>query len=343
MNRPSAKVLPAGKLPVKLLDRFLKRYTNADKRVVIGPSVGLDCAVIDFAPRSNGFLLLKTDPITFVAEDIGTYAVNINANDIAVMGGVPRWFLATLLMPEGSATEKGAERIFSGLSRVCRGLGISFCGGHTEVTYGLDRPVLVGCMAGEVKKNRLVSSAGARVGDDIILTKGIALEAASIIAREKKEELKGVFPAGLMERCRGFIKRPGISIVKDAGTALKSGRVHAMHDPTEGGLSMGLFELALASGVGMVVEKDKVIFIPESLKLLEYFGLDPMGAIASGALLLTVHPDDTGKITRALGKVGIKSGRIGTVTGKSRGVRIIEDGKTKTLKVYQRDEITKIF
>lgn len=327
-------------MPVRLLARLLKRYTITDRSVIVGPAVGLDSAVVDFA---GGLLLLKTDPITFVSEDIGTYAIHINANDIAVMGGTPRWFLATILLPEGNATEEAVEGIFSQLSRSCRGLGVSFCGGHTEVTYGIERPVVVGCMLGVVRGKSLVSSAGARKGDDIILTKGIALEAASIIAREKRGELKGVFPEGFMERCRRFVRRPGISVVRDARVALRSGRVHSMHDPTEGGLSMGLYELALASGVGMVVEKDNILFIPESLKLLRHFGLDPMGAIASGALVLTVHPHDTVKIVGALRKAGIKGARIGIVTDKKYGIKVIEGGKKRPLKVYQRDEITKIF
>jgi len=337
VNKP--KTLPSGKLPLKLLDRLLKKYTKSDKSVIIGPSVGLDCAVIDFGGR---FLLAKTDPITFVSEDIGLYAISVNANDIAVMGGVPRWFLATVLLPEGKTTFAAAERIFSGISRACETLGISFCGGHTEITRGIDRPIVIGQMLGEVGKKDLISSAGARCGDDIILTKGIALEAASIIVREKERELKGVFSTGFLKRCRGFVKK--LSVLEDARIALKHGRVHAMHDPTEGGLSMGLYELAIASNAGITVEKDKIIFVEESVELLSYFGLDPMGAIASGALLLSVSPQDSGKIINAYKKAGIKSAVIGAVTDKNRGMRIVlENGKTEPLKVYQRDEIVRLF
>ncbi|MBI5599493.1 MAG: hydrogenase expression/formation protein, partial [Deltaproteobacteria bacterium] len=340
---PDRKKLPVGKIPLKFLSRLLKRYSapTLTRSVVIGPSIGIDCAVLDCGGKK--FLLAKTDPITFVVEDMGFYAIHINATDIAVMGGTPRWFLSTVLLPEGRAAQRDAERIFAGISRACLQLGVSFCGGHTEVARGVERPVIVGQMLGTVPRKRLVSSAGGRRNDDIILTKGIALEAASIIAREKAGALKGVFSEGFMKKCRGFVRNPGISVVKDARIALNKGRVHAMHDPTEGGLSAGLYELAIASNVGMLIEGDNIPLVPESVELLWYFGLDPMGAIASGALLLTVDPRDTGRIIAGLKESGIKSARIGSVTDKRKGVRIIEAGKEKRLKFYERDEITRLF
>jgi hydrogenase maturation factor len=334
------RALPWGKLPVRLLERLLKRYAPGGRGVVVGPSVGIDCAVIDFGGR---YLLAKTDPITFVAEDIGLYTLNINANDIAVMGGVPRWFLATILLPEARSTERSVEKIFKQLSMACRELGVVLCGGHTEVTPGLSRPIIIGQMLGEVGKKGIVTAAGARVGDDIIVTKGIALEAASILAREKAAELEKVFGKRLIAKCRNFVKRPGISVMKDAGIALKTGRVHAMHDPTEGGLSMGLHELAIASGVGMVVYKDRIPVIPESRKVLEHFGLDPLGAIASGSLLISLDKGDTKKVVRAFEKAGISASHIGWVRPKREGVKMVEKGRLKPLKAYERDEITKIF
>ncbi len=336
----SGKVLESGKLPIGLLQRFLKRYTTKGRGVVVGASTGVDAAVIDPGP---GYLLAKTDPITFVAEDIGTYAIHINANDIAVMGGSPRWFLAAILLPEGRTTAKSAEKVFKELHRACSELDISLCGGHTEITPGLDRTIVIGQMLGTVDKKRLVTPKGARPGDHIILTKGIAIEAASIIAREKSDILRKRFSERFLARCRNLVRRPGISVLKDAMTAVRSARVHAMHDPTEGGLATALRELSIASDCGILLLRDRVPVIRESARLLEFFGLDPLGAIASGALVIVTAPEDTDKVIRGLKRAGITAARIGTVTKRSEGLRMVENGRTTALKVFERDEITKIF
>src|SRR5512134_389248 len=178
--------LPPGKLPVEILDRLIRAYTSSIHGVAVGASIGEDAAAIDIGEK---YLLAKTDPITFVAEDIGTYAIHVNANDIAAMGGKPLWFLATVLLPEKGTTPELVETIFRQLAAACGKIDVAFCGGHTEVTVGIDRPIVIGTMLGEVEKDRLVTTAGARAGDDILLTKAIAIEGASILAREKGREL----------------------------------------------------------------------------------------------------------------------------------------------------------
>jgi len=133
--------LPVGKLPAEVLARLISQYVHPDPRVIVGPAIGEDSAVIDFGDR---YLIAKTDPITFATDDIGWYAVNVNANDIACSGGDPKWMLVTAILPAGKADESMAERIFAQLSEACVALGIALCGGHTEITYDLDRPILVG-------------------------------------------------------------------------------------------------------------------------------------------------------------------------------------------------------
>lgn len=307
--------------------------------MVIGPSIGVDAAAIDFGKQ---LLLAKTDPITFVTEDIGAYAVYVNTNDIAVMGGVPKWFLATILLPEGRATARMAQAIFADLARSCKLLNISLCGGHTEVTPGIDRPIVIGLMLGEVTKGKLITSAGARPGDLLILTKGIAIEGTSILAREKEKDLERVFSKEFTARCRRLFRRPGISVLRDARIAIRHGRIHAMHDPTEGGLATGLHELAMASKVGVHVDADRIRVLPECLKLCGYYGLDPLGVIASGALLMAVDSRDSQAVLQGLRRAGISASIIGKVTSKRAGVKIVENGRTRPLPLFAADEITKV-
>lgn len=338
MAAPGGK-LPAGKLPVKLLERFLRKYSTPDESVVVGPSVGLDAAVVEWR---GGYLIAKTDPVTFVAEDIATYTLHVNANDIASMGGEPRWFLATVLLPEGETTRASAEKVFRQLHRACKDIGVSLCGGHTEITPGVSRPIVVGQMLGTVAKKDLVTAAGARPGDELILTKGVPIEAASIIAREKAGELKKAFSGKFVSRCKNYIRNPGISVLADMRAVTSRARPSAMHDPTEGGLATGVAELAIASGCGALIEREKVPLLPEAEKLCEHYGIDPLGAIASGALLVSLPPAETPKALKGLREAGIRGSRIGSIKKKGYGVRITEGGRTRPLRLFERDEITRV-
>ncbi len=337
-------ILPLGKLPHEQLAALLRRYAPHDPRVLVGPHLGEDATVIDWGGDSGDHLLVaKTDPITFATDEIGWYAVNVNANDVACMGATPRWFLVTLLLPEGCTDDALVTRIFDQVGQACAALGVSLAGGHTEITYGLDRPIVVGHMLGEVSRERLVTTGGAQVGDVLLLTKGVAVEATSIIAREKAAELAGRFPPEFLARCQGFLHDPGISVVRDAQVAAAAGRVHAMHDPTEGGLATGLWELAWAADVGLEVLADALPVLPETAQLCRAFDLDPLGVIASGALLVAVAPGDVAAVRRALEAAGIPAFELGRVVDKAAGVTLLTAEGPRPLPHFARDEIARLF
>lgn len=337
MNRTP---LPVGKVPADVLRRCLARNRVADPRVVVGPRIGEDAAVIDFGAT---YLVAKTDPITFATDRIGWYAVHINANDIATMGARPRWFLGTALFPEGEADEALVEGVFEDIRSSCRRLGIELVGGHMEIAYGVPRTIVIGQMLGEVAKDKLVRNENARPGDDVLLTKGIAVEATAIIAREKGEALAGEFDEAFLGRCRDFLTDPGISVLDEALAANAAAPVHAMHDPTEGGLATGLRELAEAAGCGIRVFGDRIRVFPESRALCARLGLDPLGVIASGALLIATAPADTETVLNALSARGITAGVIARLTAKSDGVKIESGGVARDLPSFPADEIAKIF
>lgn len=333
-------LLPIGKLKRDFLGYLLKRYAHTDKSVAVGPGIGEDAAALDIGDK---YLIAKTDPITFVAEDIGIYAIDINANDIATMGARPRWFLAAILLPEGKTTKNLVENIFSQISEACKRLDISLCGGHTEVTYGIDRPIIVGQMLGEVAKDRLLTTSGAKVGDDILLTKGLAIEATSIIARERKKYLEDRYSKAFIKRCLDFIHDPGISVVNEALAAASISGVHSMHDPTEGGLSSGLYEISSAARVGIEIHADKVYIFPESERLCKEFSIDILGVIASGTLIITCDPKSTNKVIDAISAKGIMVSKIGKVAKPEKGLKIITEGIVKDLPDFEKDEIIKVF
>ncbi|MDD5323676.1 MAG: AIR synthase family protein [Methylococcales bacterium] len=332
--------LPAGKLPAARLEALLAACrVPRGSGVVVGPRFGEDAAVIDVGPK---YLVAKTDPITFTAEHIGWYAVNINANDIATLGARPRWFLATLLLPEKKSTARLAESIFAEILEACRALGVALCGGHTEITVGLDRPIVVGLMLGEVEKEKLVRKETQRPGDLVILTKGIALEGTAILAREKAAVLKRRFGAAVVRRAQRLLFDPGISVVREARLAVRAGEVHAMHDPTEGGLLSGVYELARAGDVGIRIWKDKVPILPETELFSRYFGFDPFALIASGSLLLTVSARSTAKVLQSLAKKGVHATIIGEILPRNKGLWALEGSRLRRLHPPRRDEIARL-
>ena len=226
----SVTTFPTGKLPMEYLQSLLRSYTGQSDRVITGPAIGEDVAVIDMGDR---YMVVKTDPITFATDQIGWYAVNINANDIATSGARPLWMLNTILLPEHHTTPELVENIFRQLRDASAQLGITLVGGHTEVTRGLDRPIVVGVLIGEVSHDRLVTTAGAKVGDKILLVKGIPIEATAIIAREKEIELRRRgYSGAFIDRAQRYLYDPGISVVRAAQIATEHPGVHAMQDPT---------------------------------------------------------------------------------------------------------------
>ncbi|KAB2834887.1 MAG: hydrogenase expression/formation protein [Candidatus Brocadia sp.] len=333
------KYFPVGKLDIRLLEKLLNSNPITDPRIIVGPRIGEDAAVIDFGKK---YLVAKTDPITFTTHRIGWYAVNVNANDIATMGATPKWFLATLLLPEGKTNRKLVTRIFQDIMKSTQKLNIALCGGHTEISYKIDRPIVVGHMLGEVERDKLVVSSNAKPGDDLLLTKGVAIEGTAIIAREKFAFIRKHLGARFLKRAQAFIDKPGLSVVADALLANTVASIHAMHDPTEGGLSTGILELTKASGTGAIIYAEKIPCYTETDEICKLFGIHPLGLIASGSLLIALHPADTNKVVAILGKNGIACTQIGKLTKKTDGLRLLTKGKLVSMPTFKVDEITKV-
>jgi hydrogenase expression/formation protein HypE len=330
-----------GKLPNQALQRLLDRYRLEDERVVVGPRIGEDAAVLDMGDR---YLVAKTDPITFATNQIGWYAVHVNANDVVSMGAVPLWFLATVLLPEMGADEALAEEILKQMYDACTQLGISLVGGHTEITYRLDRPMVIGQMLGEVEKERLVTSGGAKEGDAIVLTKGIAIEGTALIAREREEDLRERgYTEDFITRAQAYLRQPGISVFREARRASLDFHVHAMHDPTEGGVATGLRELALASQVGLVVDEGKIEVLPECRRLCAEYGLEALGTIASGALLLVLSLEEASELVSVLAAEQIPAAIIGRILPEKEGLMMETHGQMVRLPLFPRDEIARLF
>jgi len=287
--------LPPGKIPLDILKEVVFKNLGAERsEVVLGPAAGLDGAVLDVGSKNA---IVSMDPITGAVERIGWEAININANDVATFGVEPAFFFSCLLLPE-NVDCKIVETISSQMNAAAKELGIAIVGGHCESTQGLTNPIVVGCIMGLTEKGKYVTAAGAKAGDKLILTKSAGIEGTAILASDREAQLKKVFPPSLIESAKRFSGQ--ISIVKDALTAYRTGGVHAMHDPTEGGILNGIHEMADAAGLGVRVFEEKITVEPETAKICRFYEIDPLQLISSGALLIAAKPEEAIKIIDAL-------------------------------------------
>ena len=331
--------LPAGKLPAGLLRDLLSNLPDCAD-VILGPGIGRDVAVLD---PGAGLLVAKSDPITFATDEIGWYAVHVNANDLASAGATPRWFLVTLLLPAGETDPALVIRIMDDLREAADGLGVALVGGHTEITVGIDRPIVCGTMLGSVSADDLVRPDGIRPGDEILLTNGMAVETTAIVAREMPEVLRDAgFSDADIERAVEYLRDPGISVTEHSRIARSAGDIHAMHDATEGGLATALPELSEASGVTLRVRRDVLesAISPLARRVCEAVDIDPLGTISSGCLIIVVSPETVDDVADALGEAGIDVFRVGNAVD---GPTCCEYVDGTPWPVFDRDEIARLF
>jgi len=287
--------LPLGKVPIEILKEVVFKNLGAERsEVILGPASGVDGAILDVGNKNA---IVSMDPITGAVERIGWEAININANDVATFGVEPTFFFSCLMLPEG-ADSKIVETISGQMNTAAKELGIAIVGGHCESTPGLSNPIVVGCAMGLTEKGKYVTAAGAKAGDKLILTKSAGIEGTAILATDRKGQLKNVFSPEILENAKGFYSQ--ISVVKDALTAYGAGGVHAMHDPTEGGILNGIHEMADATGLGVRAFEDKITVEPETAKICRYYEIDPLQLISSGALLIAADPLAADKIIEVL-------------------------------------------
>ena len=329
-GRTMSGPLPVGKLAPDFLARLIA--TDLPPEVRIGPRIGEDACAIEVGA---GTLVAAMDPITLTGSGVGAHAVVINANDIAVTGARPRWFLACVLLPVG-ATGTDAVSLFAGMQRTLEQVGASLVGGHTEVTAAVRQPLVVGQMLG-MAADRIVPTGGLRPGDSLVQVGPAPVEGAAVLADTlAPDRLASVAPEAL-EAARSALETPGISVVEPALAAAKSGAT-ALHDPTEGGLSAGLHEMAAASGVAIALDPDRIAWFEPGVALCAAAGLDPWGTLASGALLAGFA---SGRLDDALRDLS-DAGHTPTVIGRAGQGSGVAFADGTPLARFDRDELSRL-
>jgi hydrogenase maturation factor len=341
-DNPQSRIpLAPGKLPGALLDRLIDTYRTApDPSVLVTPGYGRDAAAIDVGGAQP--LIVKSDPITFATSGAARYLVAVNANDIACLGGIPRWMSVVLLLPETSTTEDTVETLFSDLQIACNESGVSIVGGHTEVTSAVNRPVFIGTMLGVAGPHGLIEPGQANEGDDLWLTRWIGIEGTALLARERGAELSQAIGAPTVSRAAKLLRSPGIGITRDAHALLESGGISALHDPTEGGIATAVHEISSASGCGAEILAEAIPILPETIAICTHFGIDPLGLLSSGALLAASPPANREAIATAANAGGVPITHIGRLTNRGQGVTMLGATGRVELRRFDADEVTRV-
>ena len=334
-------VLPPGKVPGILLAELLHRLPIPGSRILIGPGMGRDSAAIQIG---DSVMVVKSDPITFPTDRAAHHLIHINANDIACQGATPRWLLVTALLPHGTTTPATVAKLFTELQESAAEIGVELIGGHTEITLGLDRPLLVGTMIGETSVDRLVDPARAQPGDRLLMTKCAGIEGTAILATELRSALvdgHGVC-VETIEAATKMIEFPGISILKEAMVLSTGNFASALHDPTEGGIASAVWELASAAGCGALISRDSIAVAPETQAISDALGIDPLGLLASGSLLAAIPAQLLQAAELALTSAGIPWAWIGKLTPAETGIRLRSGSAVQDLPEFTVDEVARI-
>lgn len=333
-----AEPLPLGKLAPDLLEQCLALCPTQAADVVLGPALGEDAAVVI---AGEPCLVLKSDPITFATDRLGWYAVHIAANDVATRGVDPRWMLFTLLLPTGS-TDEQALQVFAQVGDACRSIGLVLVGGHSEVTSAVTRPVVSTALAAPMPEGPAIATRRLRPGDDILIAGEYPIEGGAVVAREFGQALLAAgVPGETVSRAARALDDPGISVLPAARALRGIEGLHALHDPTEGGLACGLWEMAKAASVSIAVDLNMLPEASAGGAVCRALGLDPLSMLASGALLIGCDASATARCLECLTVAGIPCSRVG---GACEGPAVVrEQGTGHELPWSVTDEITKLF
>lgn len=325
--------LTLGKLPPEILRKYLLAMTGApSKKLMVAPAIGLDFGVVKL---DRGYMIVSSDPVTGVEKRIGWYAVNVSANDVATSGNRPEFIQSVILLPE-NANERMVRRVSAEIHSSAKELGVTIVGGHTELTPGLKRPIVM--TTAFAFSDSYVTAADAREGDLVMMTKSAGVEGTAILGNRLVDSSSNEERA-LARATKKFYSK--LSIVGEAEAAFSTGAVHAMHDCTEGGVLGAVYEMAYASKRGFRIHESRIPVAPETRELCSRLHIDPLRLISSGTLLLAVKPGGEGKVSKRLAEIGVASAVIGRFSGRTR-ISVRTDGSETRIDEPGTDEIWRI-
>lgn len=341
------KLPEIGKITAEVFDELIfPRLGAKRKEVLVGPQHGVDVGIVEIGSKA---VALTADPV-FIVPEYGLeraawFAIHILASDVVTSGLPPTYLSIDLNLPL-RMTEEELTLVWKIISEECKKMGAAIVSGHTARYDNCEYPMVGGATFLAVgDRDKYVSPAFVKEGDALIITKGPAIEAAGIFATMFPKLLAREFGQPFSKKAEGIFYK--MSVVKDAMAAVKVGvrdeGVSAMHDATECGIWGGVFELAKAAGLGVRIEKERIVLEEGVSEICDYFKIDPYKSISEGTLLVAVRPGKAEAVVRVLQESGIASSIVGEFTHPKYGVTLIEQGKERSLEHPRVDPFWKAF
>lgn len=336
-----------GKISPEIFNEIIfPRLGAKSNKILVGPQHGVDVGIVEIGDQAVSF---TTDPVFIVPEygweRAAWFATHILVSDAVTCGLKPRFLSIDLNLPM-EMTKGQLDIMWDTMHQECEKLGISVITGHTARYENCHYPMVGGAtVIGVGEKDEYVTPRLCRAEDRIIITKGPAIEATGIFATMFPRLIEGKFGRGFSQRAEQIFYK--MSVVEDAMTAIGVGvrenGVSAMHDATECGIWGALYELGQASGLGVRVEKEKIVGEDCIKEICDYLGIDPYASISEGTLIIACRAYKAQKIVDALAKKNIKSSIVGELTEPDKGMVLIEDRKEEELKHPRVDPFWRVY
>jgi len=323
-----SKRLPPGKVPWEIVADLVSGHLPAE--VKLGPAAGEDAALVEIGDE---LWAVASDPVSFTAAEAGRLAVIVNANDVAVRGARPTFFLAVGLIAPHEATEDRVRELLTQVRDTCREIGCTLIGGHTEITPGLPHTMVVGTMLGRVE-GRPLTTGGLQEGDLVGMTRSAGLEGTSILLAEHGERLSAVHGPDAFTGSEEILSGEWLLVAREALRVAACGGVTALHDVTEGGVGEALHEMAIASGLTIDAQRQAIPVLPETVTICSDLGIDPLGLIGSGSLLVGCDEASRNRVEAAFATEDVPFSWIGRATAT-------EGAPGSSLPRFPRDELLK--
>jgi hydrogenase expression/formation protein HypE len=330
-----AEMPEIGKIsPAIFTEVIFPRLGARSDNILVGPQHGVDVGIVEIGNKAVSF---TTDPVFIVPEygweRAAWFALHIIASDSVTSGLRPKYLSIDLNLPM-AMTRRQLEITWDIIHKECEKLGIAVITGHTARYENCNYPMVGGAtMVGVGELTEYVTPRFAEVGDKIIMTKGPAIEATGIFATMFPQLIEKQFGRAFSDRAQKIFYM--MSVVEDALTAITVGvrekGVSAMHDATECGIWGGLYEVAQAAGLGVRVEKGKIIVTEGVAEICQWLGIDPYASISEGTLIISCRPNKAEEVVKILSRKGIKSSIVGELTKEDEGMVLVEGGKEKKL------------
>jgi hydrogenase expression/formation protein HypE len=320
-----------GKISPAIFNELIyPRLGAKSDKVIVGPQHGVDVGIVEIG---NQAVSITCDPVFIVPEygweRAAWFAIHIIASDSITSGLKPAFLSIDLNLPM-QTTKEQLTVMWDTIHQECVKMGINVITGHTARYSDCHYPMVGGAtIVGVGGLDEYVTPKLARAGDQIIITKGPAIEASGIFATMLPSVIEKRFGKAFSEKAQSIFYK--MSVVEDGLTAVGVGRrengVTAMHDATECGIWGGVFEIAQAADCGVRIEQEKIVVEDGVKEICELFGIDPYASISEGTLIITCRPHRAAEVVRALTDKGIKASVVGELTAPQKGMVLVKNGQ----------------